>query len=86
MYEVHAARYYYHRGAYLSAVNRAQVALINYPRTTSNDEALWLMISSYEKLGLADLANDTRRVLETSYPDSEWLTGGPKKKAWWKFW
>ncbi len=86
MYEVHAARYYYNRGAYISAVNRAQMALTNYPRTPSNEEALWLMISSYEKLDLPDLANDTRRVLEASYPNSEWLDGGPKKKAWWKFW
>ncbi|MDR0770072.1 MAG: outer membrane protein assembly factor BamD [Burkholderiales bacterium] len=86
MHEVNAARYYYHRGAYLSAVNRAQMALINFPKTPSNEEALGLMINSYEKLGLADLAGDTRRVLEASYPDSDWLTGGPKKKAWWKLW
>jgi outer membrane protein assembly factor BamD len=86
MYEVHAARYYYNRGAYISAVNRAQTALTHYPQTPSNEEALWLIANSYEKLGLADLANDTRRILEASYPDSAWLTGGPKKKAWWKFW
>lgn len=86
MYEVHAARYYYNRGAYLSAVNRAQAALVNFPRTASNEEALGLMIQSYEKLGLTDLATDTRRILEASYPGSGWLTGNPGKKAWWKFW
>ncbi|MDR0248004.1 MAG: outer membrane protein assembly factor BamD [Burkholderiales bacterium] len=86
MYEVHAARYYYNRGAYLSAVNRAQTALLNFPQTSSNEEALGLMIKSYEKLGLADLENDTRRILEASYPGSEWLTGNPNKKTWWKFW
>jgi outer membrane protein assembly factor BamD len=86
MYEVHAARYYYNRGAYLSAVNRAQAALINFPQTSSNEEALALMVRSYEKLGLTDLANDSRRVLEASYPNSEWATGNPRKKAWWKFW
>ncbi|MDR2244765.1 MAG: outer membrane protein assembly factor BamD [Burkholderiales bacterium] len=85
MYEVHAARYYYNRGAHLAAVNRAQAALTNFPQTSSNEEALWLMINSYEKMGLTDLANDTRRILEASFPDSEWLTGGPRK-AWWKFW
>ncbi|MDR0251011.1 MAG: outer membrane protein assembly factor BamD [Burkholderiales bacterium] len=86
MYEVHTARYYYNRGAYLSAVNRAQAALINFPQTPSNEEALSLMVRSYEKLGLTDLANDTRRIFEASYPNSEWLTGNPNKKAWWKFW
>jgi outer membrane protein assembly factor BamD len=86
MYEVHAARYYYNRGAYLSAINRAQASLVNFPRTPSNEEALGLMIGSYEKLGMPDLASDTRRILEASYPGSEWLSGGAKKKAWWKFW
>ncbi|MCL2296944.1 MAG: outer membrane protein assembly factor BamD [Proteobacteria bacterium] len=86
MYEVHTARYYFNRGAYLSAINRAQAALVNFPRTSSNEEALSLMIRSYEKLGMTDLANDTRRVLEASYPDSGWLTGNPNKKPWWKLW
>ena len=29
MYEVHVARYYYARGAYIAAANRAQAALID---------------------------------------------------------
>lgn len=85
LYEVHAARYYYNRGAYLSAINRAQTALINFPRTPSNEEALVLMVSSYEKLGMKDMASDTRRILEASYPDSV----KTEKKPWymfWKFW
>jgi len=85
MYEVHAARYYYNRGAYLSSINRAQTALVNFPRTPSNEEALVLMVSSYEKLGMKDLASDTRRILEASYPE----TVEKAKKPWymfWKFW
>ncbi len=27
------ARYYYNRGAYLAAANRAQLAVLNYPQT-----------------------------------------------------
>ena len=40
MYEVHVARYYYNRGAYIAAVNRAQAALVNYPQTPANEDAL----------------------------------------------
>src|SRR5512139_2860232 len=40
MYEVHVARYYFNRGAYVAAVNRGQAALVNYPRTPSNEAAL----------------------------------------------
>ena len=39
-YEVHVARYYYNRGAYIAAANRAQAALINYPQTPANEDAL----------------------------------------------
>src|SRR6266545_2145517 len=41
-YEVHVARYYYNRGAYVAAANRAQAALINYPKTPANEDALVL--------------------------------------------
>ena len=40
MYEVKVARYYYNRGAYVAAVNRAQAAIVNYPRTPANESAL----------------------------------------------
>jgi outer membrane protein assembly factor BamD len=87
MHQVHAARYYYNRGAYLAAINRAQRSLTNHPMTPSNEEALGLMIASYEKLGMGDLANDTRRILESSFPDSPWLSGTPiKSDPWWKIW
>src|SRR5438445_6405653 len=33
MYEVHVSQYYYNRGAYLAAANRAQAALVNFPQT-----------------------------------------------------
>ena len=33
-YEVNVARYYYNRGAYIAAINRAQAAIVGYPRTS----------------------------------------------------
>ena len=52
LYEVKVARYYYNRGAYVAAVNRAQRSLVKHPRTPSNEDALDVLIRAYDKLGL----------------------------------
>lgn len=84
--EVHVARYYYQRGAYVAAINRAQLAVTDYQGVPAAEEALSIMVKSYEALGMQDLAQDTRRVLEKNFPDSEFLGKGVKSKAgpWWK--
>jgi outer membrane protein assembly factor BamD len=86
-YEVHVARYYYNRGAYMAAANRAQRAIADYPHAPSGEEALHVMVQAYEKLDLPELRKDTERVLQLNYPNSRYLAGNePAKKAWWKFW
>ena len=87
-YEVHVARYYYSRGAYVAAVNRAQNAVTDDQEVPALEEAQFIMLRSYEALGLTQLAADTRRVMEKSYPKSEYLTRGFKSNQdpWWKFW
>ncbi|MCX8521124.1 MAG: outer membrane protein assembly factor BamD [Rhodoferax sp.] len=87
-YEVHVASYYYKRGAYLAAANRAQMALADYRNVPALEEALFILFKSYEALGMQQLSTDARRVLERSYPDSEFLTKGAKTKddPWWKLW
>lgn len=85
MSEVHVARYYYARGAYVAAVNRAQRSLLDYPRTPSNEDALDVMVRGYAKLGLTQLSDDAKRILETTFPKSVYLAGGPSK-PWWKLW
>ena len=85
MYEVHVARYYYNRGAYVAAANRAQSALVNYPQTPSNEQALDMLAKSIEKLGLTQLADDSRNILAQTFPDSVYVKGLPPK-PWWKFW
>src|SRR3569832_709652 len=73
-YEVHVARYYYTRGAYVAAINRAQSAITDYQEVPAVEEALYILIRSYEQLGLQQLAADTRRVMAKNYPKSEYLT------------
>ena len=87
-YEVHVARYYYNRGAYVAAINRAQNALADYQDVPALEEALFILLRSYDALGMAQLRDDTRRVMEKTYPQSEYLSRGFKGKetAWWKFW
>ena len=85
LYEVKVARYYYNRGAYIAAVNRAQVALITYPRTPANEDALEVLARSYDKLELPQLRDDAQRVLKQTFPDSKYVTG-ISDKPWWKFW
>ncbi len=85
MYEVHVARYYFDRGAYIAAVNRAQRALLDYPRTPSNEEALDIMVQGYARLGLTQLSDDAKRILEKTFPDSAKVVGAAAK-PWWKFW
>ncbi len=87
-YEVHVARYYYSRGAYVAAISRAQSALVDYKDVPALEEALFIMMRSYDALGMAQLRDDTRRVMEKSYPQSEYLARGfkAKQESWWKFW
>ena len=87
-YEVHVARYYYSRGAYVAAINRAQNALTDYQDVPALEEALFIMLRSYDALGLTGLAGDTRRVMEKTYPNSDYLARGfrSRQDPWWKFW
>lgn len=79
-YEVHVARYYYSRGAYLAAINRAQLALSDYREVPALEEALYIIVRSYDALGMKDLRDDAQRVLTTNYPNSEYLARGFKGK------
>lgn len=86
-YEVHVARYYYRRGAYIAAINRAQAAVTDYPNTPAIEEALYLLMSSYDALGMKDLRDDADRVLEMNFPNSVYRHGGPQvDKPWWQIW
>ncbi|MBC7647842.1 MAG: outer membrane protein assembly factor BamD [Vitreoscilla sp.] len=86
--EVHVARYYYSRGAYVAAINRAQAAIADYRDVPALEEAIFIVFKSYDALGMTQLRDDTRRILENSYPKSEFLTKGFRAvdNPWYKFW
>jgi outer membrane protein assembly factor BamD len=86
-HEIHVARYYMSRSAYVAAANRAQYALKAYPQAPANEEGLVILVRAYDALGMNDLRDDARRVLDRNFPDSVYLKGGPKSKApWWQIW
>jgi outer membrane protein assembly factor BamD len=87
-YEVHVARYYFARGAYVAAINRAQVAVSDHQNTPSVEEALMILVKSYDALGMTQLRDDAQRILAKNYPQSPYLKGGVKAKTdpWWKVW
>lgn len=87
-HEIHVATYYYRRGAWLAAANRAQGALKNYQEAPIGEQALYIMMKSYDKLGMTALRDDAERVLLKNFPDSKVLKEGlPKvERRWWQLW
>jgi len=86
--EVHVARYYYKRGAYVAAANRSKYVLEHYQQAPALEEALAVMAKSYDKLGMNDLRDDALKVLKHNFPKSPYLNADVlgKEKSWWKFW
>ena len=88
--DIHAASYYLRRGAYVAAVNRAKGVLIDYPGTPQTRDALQIMIQAYDAMGMNDLRDDAKRVLNQNLAKNETVPETketPHKNAsWWKFW
>lgn len=70
--EMSAARWYIEREAYVAAANRAKWVFQYYPLSESIPEAIAVLAYSYDKLGMTDLANEYKTLLQINYPT--WLT------------
>ncbi|QGX41346.1 outer membrane protein assembly factor BamD [Permianibacter aggregans] len=68
-HELHVADYYIKREAWLAAANRARNVIEHFPGAANTPEALIIMVESYEKLGMTELANESRKVLAHNYPN-----------------
>ena len=87
-YEVHVARYYFRRGAFVAAANRAQQAIQEFQQSPSTEEALGILAQSYDRLGLTQLRDDAERVLKTNFPNSPSANNGVigRRTPWWQLW
>ena len=69
-YEVHVARYYMQRGAYVGALNRARGLVETYDGAPAVAEALDIAEAAYRELGMDDLAEVVVKVrAENQSPD-----------------
>jgi outer membrane protein assembly factor BamD len=82
-YDVHVAGYYYKRGAYIAAAQRARTAIENYDGAPAVKDALTMLIQCYQKLNLPQLADQTRQVYDLNY--SGVVADAGTKKHWWQF-
>jgi len=87
-YEVHVARYYMKRTAYVAAANRAQYAVEHYPQSPAVEEAFFILIRAYDALGLDELRDAAERVMRKNFPNSPYYKpGGVTRSApWWRIW
>src|ERR1700694_528176 len=87
-HEVHVARYYMKRGAYVAAANRAQFAIRSYPQAPAMEEAVYILVRAYDLLGMTDLRDAADRVMRTNFPNSRYLKGDGTRKdiPWWRIW
>jgi len=87
-HEVHVARYYMKRGAYLAAANRVQFAIRNYPQAPAIEEAVYTLARAYDSLGMTDLRDAADRVMHSNFPDSRYLKPDSRRRSapWWRIW
>jgi outer membrane protein assembly factor BamD len=66
--EVNVAQFYFDRGAYVAAIQRAQGALRDYQAAPAAAQALKILVGSYDALNLPELRDDARRILDLNFP------------------
>jgi len=87
-YEVHVARFYFKRGAYVASSQRAKGCIEQYDGSPAVKEALEILIQSYDRLNLQPLAEQTRQVYAANYSSTKKvaMSQADVKKSWWQFW
>ncbi len=86
MHEVHIARYYMKRKAYVAAANRAAYVVEKYQRTPAVPYALQIMQEAYTKLDMPELANNAASLYQLNFPNgppvAEYENSTLSHKAW----
>jgi outer membrane protein assembly factor BamD len=86
-YDLHVARYYMKRRAYVAALNRAKNIYINYPDSIHVKESLIIQYIAYRELKLNDLEVSTKKIIDLNFPEEKiTLNYAEENKKWWEFW
>jgi outer membrane protein assembly factor BamD len=72
-HEVYVANYYLKRGAYLASSERSKYMLEKYPGAPATKDALIILIESYNKLEMIDLAKSTADVLTQNFSNYSYM-------------
>ncbi|MDC8832790.1 outer membrane protein assembly factor BamD [Alteromonas gilva] len=72
-YEISIARFYMRRKAFIAAANRGRYILEHYPDSNQVQQALEIMVESYDQLDLQELRDNAMKTLKLNYPNSEFI-------------
>jgi len=84
-FEMNIANYYADRNAHIAAIKRAQFVIENFDQAPAVIDALNLMITSYEEIGLEDKVTETKNLLASNYQGVEGTgtnVSSSNKKPW----
>lgn len=70
-HELHVARFYLGREAYVAAAKRASYVIENFQKTPAVKEALLLKVEVYNKMGMEEMAADAQRVYDINYGNAK---------------
>jgi outer membrane protein assembly factor BamD len=85
-YEVHVARYYMRRGAFVAAAQRAKGEIEQYDGAPATQEAVAILSEAYDRLNLKTLADQVRLVYQDNYSGDVKQLQAEIKRPWWKIW
>lgn len=68
-HELHIAKYYLAKKAYLAAANRAGIIIKQFEQTKAIPYALAIMVTSYKALGMEQLADKAALILKQNFPE-----------------
>lgn len=69
-HELLVADFYLRRGAFLAAANRGKYVVEFFRDSPRVEQALEIMVESYDRLGLDKLRDDTEQVLRLNFPQN----------------
>jgi outer membrane protein assembly factor BamD len=72
-HELHIARFYMDREAFLAAINRVNYILEHHKKAPAVPYALKLQIKAYKILDLTDLAANSQKIYDYNYPNGPTL-------------
>jgi outer membrane protein assembly factor BamD len=66
--ELHVARFYARKKAYVSCLNRARAIVENFPGAPQTPDAIALQVWAYDRLGIKDLSAQQLALLQANFP------------------